>query len=155
MSASKFGLCFTRIRWWSLLIAHSCVYLLFATCWIPCVVLQTWCRRVLGVMSWTIPFFVACSTLGATNGTLFATGRYTCRTQMMWSYLHVTMTVFHLMKPFHITLLTQTPDLYNQRLFCSSSTLFWNDFSCQRQFSWQPKHQWHQEFPLCDSWKKV
>ena len=89
----------------SLLVASTCVYLLSVICWIPCVVLQTWGRRVLGVMSWTIPFFVACSTLGATNGTLFATGRYTCRTQTTWSHLDVTITVYHLMKPFHITLL--------------------------------------------------
>ena len=35
----------------------------------------TWGRRVLGVMAPLIPVFVACSTLGAANGTLFSTGR--------------------------------------------------------------------------------
>ncbi|PIK49660.1 putative b(0,+)-type amino acid transporter 1 isoform X3 [Apostichopus japonicus] len=32
-------------------------------------------NRTLGVMAWIIPFFVCCSTFGAANGTLFASGR--------------------------------------------------------------------------------
>ncbi|KAJ8041411.1 b(0,+)-type amino acid transporter 1 [Holothuria leucospilota] len=35
----------------------------------------TFANRTLGPMAWIIPFFVCCSTFGAANGSLFATGR--------------------------------------------------------------------------------
>ena len=44
--------------------------LIFCLC-----VLQTFGDKMLGVMSWIIPFFVACSTFGALNGAIFASSR--------------------------------------------------------------------------------
>ena len=97
----KIVLSCVHIRGW---FATDGTYVCVVTCWILCVVLQTWGKRVLGVMSWTIPFFVAFSTLGATNGTLFATGRYICLTT--WSYLDVTFSIDllpYLLYYFHFT----------------------------------------------------
>ena len=37
--------------------------------------LQTFGNRMLGVMSWMMPFFVACSTFGGLNGGIFASSR--------------------------------------------------------------------------------
>lgn len=36
---------------------------------------QTFGDKLLGVMSWIMPFFVACSTFGALNGAIFASSR--------------------------------------------------------------------------------
>ena len=40
------------------------------------VVFQLFGKRLLGVMSWIMPLFVACSTFGAVNGGIFASSRY-------------------------------------------------------------------------------
>ena len=37
---------------------------------------QTFANRTLGSWAWIMPVFVACSTFGAANGTLFTAGRY-------------------------------------------------------------------------------
>jgi len=36
---------------------------------------QTFGEKMLGAVSWSMPFFVACSTFGALNGAIFASAR--------------------------------------------------------------------------------